>query len=145
MRPPLTSSLLGCYTSLTFRQPSDLGTFGESSMASRRKRGPVALRLWLWPDLPLSDVTTVYGETAKTRLFAVSLSKQCLCQGETRHFGFMTADLCLLTSQVLMKLKRRLGVQGVGKSRFSVLALGSFAWIVVIDLVARISGIGPPL
>jgi hypothetical protein len=30
---------------LQIRWPGDLGSFGESSMASRRKRGPVALRL----------------------------------------------------------------------------------------------------
>ena len=29
-------------------------------MASRRKRGPVALRPQLWLDLPFSDVTTLY-------------------------------------------------------------------------------------
>ena len=43
-----------------------------------------------------------------------------------------------------MKMKGRLGVQGVAESSFTALCLGSVAWIVVIDLVARISGIGPP-
>ena len=38
-------------------------------MASRRKRGPVALRLWLLPDLPLSDVTKLYAPIGETRQF----------------------------------------------------------------------------
>jgi hypothetical protein len=37
------------------RQPGDLGSFGESSMASRRKRGPLTLRPRLWSGLPLSE------------------------------------------------------------------------------------------
>ncbi len=36
-------------------------------MASRRKRGPVALRPWLWPGLPLLDMTTFYGGRGKSR------------------------------------------------------------------------------
>ena len=31
----------------SYRQPGDLGSFGEWTVASRRKRGPVALRLQL--------------------------------------------------------------------------------------------------
>jgi hypothetical protein len=38
-------------------------------MASRRKRGTVALRLQLWPDLPLSDVTELYQSVLKSRHF----------------------------------------------------------------------------
>jgi hypothetical protein len=38
-------------------------------MASRRKRGPVALRLQLWLDLPLSDVTAIKAKIRKTRQF----------------------------------------------------------------------------
>ena len=38
-------------------------------MASRRKRGPVALRPWLWPGLPLSDVTTLYVGMGEERQF----------------------------------------------------------------------------
>ena len=37
-----------------FGNPAVLGSFVASQLASRRKRGPVALRLWLSPDLPLS-------------------------------------------------------------------------------------------
>jgi len=35
-------------------QPGDLGSFGEWTVATRRKRGPVALRHQLWLGLPLS-------------------------------------------------------------------------------------------
>jgi hypothetical protein len=38
-------------------------------MASRRKRGPVALRLQLWLDLPLSNVTKLYAPKGKSRQF----------------------------------------------------------------------------
>ena len=38
-------------------------------MASRRKRGPVALRHQLWLALPLSDVTKLYALAGKTRQF----------------------------------------------------------------------------
>ena len=47
------------------RQPGDLGSFGESSMASRRKRGPAALRRWVSPALPLSDVAFIYAARGK--------------------------------------------------------------------------------
>ena len=40
------------------RQPGGLGSCGESSVASRRKRGPVALRHQLWLVLPLSTRDT---------------------------------------------------------------------------------------
>ncbi len=38
-------------------------------MASRRKRGPVALRHWLSPGLPLSDVTKFYAPIGESRQF----------------------------------------------------------------------------
>jgi len=38
-------------------------------MASRRKRGPVALRHQLSLGLPLSDVTTLYPLTRESRQF----------------------------------------------------------------------------
>ena len=53
------------YVTFQVRQPGDLGSFGESSMASRRKRGPVALRPQLSLGLPLSDVTTLYCAYAR--------------------------------------------------------------------------------
>ncbi len=40
-------------------QPGDLGSFGESSMASRRKRGPVAFRRRLLAGLALSVFVVV--------------------------------------------------------------------------------------
>ena len=57
------------YVTFQVRQPGDLGSFGESSMASRRKRGPVALRHQLWLALPLSDVTMLYPLVQKPRQF----------------------------------------------------------------------------
>ena len=42
------------YRSGAFGSPAILGSLGESSQTSRRKRGPVALRHWLWPVKPLS-------------------------------------------------------------------------------------------
>ena len=39
---------------MALRQPGDLGSFGESSVASRRKRGPVAFRPRLSAGLALS-------------------------------------------------------------------------------------------
>jgi hypothetical protein len=39
------------------QQPGDLGVLREATVASRRKRGPVALRLELSPGLPLSSFT----------------------------------------------------------------------------------------
>ena len=44
-----------------------------------------------------------------------------------------------------MKLKGRLGVQGVARFRFSALGSGPVASIAVVDLGVRISGIHPPL
>ena len=50
--------------------PAVLGSFGESSLASRRKRGPVTFRLCLWSGLPLSDVTTFYVGTTEWGQYA---------------------------------------------------------------------------
>ncbi len=47
-------------------------------MASRRKRGPVALRPELWLGLPLSDVTTLYGAIEVWGQFGETRSKECL-------------------------------------------------------------------
>ena len=49
--------------------PAILGSFGESNMASRRKRGPVALRPRLWSGLPLSNVTKFYAPIGESRQF----------------------------------------------------------------------------
>ncbi len=45
---------LSCCSSRYGGSPAILGSFGESSVASRRKRGPVAFRPRLWAGLALS-------------------------------------------------------------------------------------------
>ena len=40
-----------------FGSPAILGSFVAQQNASRRKRGPVALRLQLWLDLPFSNAS----------------------------------------------------------------------------------------
>ena len=50
-------------------------------MASRRKRGPVALRPRVYPGLPLSDVTLIYLPVLDPRQF-VNLHRRCRRRSE---------------------------------------------------------------
>ena len=63
--------------SIWIQQLGDLGVLRGVRM-SRRKRGPVALRHWLSPGLPLSNVTTLYGAKGEWRQFGETRSKECL-------------------------------------------------------------------
>ena len=66
------------------QQPGDLGSFGETSISSRRKRGPVALRPNLTAGLPLSNSAPIKarlgssgksGDVPKFRYGSVAASR----------------------------------------------------------------------